>query len=314
MKQSVVLLLIISGLGMPCSCLSRQFHFVNTRKNWTEARSYCREKYTDLAAIGSQEELEALMKTANVSADMIWVTFYDKTKYCQMCLTNKWFNRMKLDNVTRYKAPLWRESCFQDHCSNVASFICYNDNLVLVGENKTWDEAQRYCRQHYGDLVCPSTGLLQRWVKRRTQKASTAHVWLGLWYSCAPPQWLWVNGDAYGYQNWGPGNDIREYGRRGAVESGAGRWVSLPKTERLNFICSKCEGDGRRNSAGRQRLVLRVKLNISTSVNMADPTAGEAILQQMKMQLANDGITRVELTWRKQKDGEIFHLKDYIRP
>ncbi|KAG9331698.1 hypothetical protein JZ751_018402, partial [Albula glossodonta] len=182
-------------------------------------------------------------------------------------------------------------------------------NLVLVRENKSWDEALSYCRQHYGDLVSVSTEQLQHWVKRRAQNASTAHVWLGLRYSCALHFWFWVSGEEGQYHNWAPGNETGECGHRGAVESGGGQqWVSLPKTEKLNFICIKC-GGGVCYSV-KKKHVLRVELETPSALNMNDPAVGEAILQQMTMKLAEDGITGVKLRWRKQPDGETFHQKE----
>ncbi|KAJ8372742.1 hypothetical protein AAFF_G00277500 [Aldrovandia affinis] len=131
-----------------------------------------------------------------------------------------------------------------DSKKSLKKSICYADNLILVRENKSWDEAVSFCRQHYGDLVSVPTEQVQHWVNRRAQSASTAHVWMGLRFSCAMKFWLWLDGEITWYQNWAPGNDTGECGRRGAVESGVGQqWVSLPKTEELNFICSKCVGE-----------------------------------------------------------------------
>ncbi|KAG9331700.1 hypothetical protein JZ751_018404 [Albula glossodonta] len=50
--------------------------------------------------------------------------------------------------------------------------------------------------------------------------------------------WFWLNGKILPLEN-----EYNECGRRGAVESGGGQqWVSLPQTEKLNFICIKCGG------------------------------------------------------------------------
>ncbi|KAJ8365992.1 hypothetical protein SKAU_G00148230 [Synaphobranchus kaupii] len=120
------------------------------------------------------------------------------------------------------------------------SFICYDDNLILVKQNKTWDEALTYCRQHHDDLVSVTTETLQHWVKRRAENASTGHVWLGLRFSCTLRFWFWVNSEGLCYDNWALGNPVNECRHTGAIESRNGqKWVSLSETERLNFICSK---------------------------------------------------------------------------
>ncbi|KAJ8272588.1 hypothetical protein GJAV_G00090980 [Gymnothorax javanicus] len=128
----------------------------------------------------------------------------------------------------------------KDECSEEKPFYCYDDDLILVRENHTWDEALDYCRRHHSDLVSVYTESLQHWVKRRAQQASTDHVWLGLLFSCISKSWYWVNEDRVCYQNWASQNLQDDCGRMGAIESRGGqKWHKLPKTERLNFICSK---------------------------------------------------------------------------
>ncbi|KAG9331032.1 hypothetical protein JZ751_020415 [Albula glossodonta] len=358
-----------SRLCTLCSCLSRQYHFVNIERSWTEAQSYCRENYTDLATIDNQEEMEALKGVVGSGyKGQAWIGLYDDrdswqwsladrdfysegetefrnwdsgepnnyggSEHCVVMRTNGKWNDASSDTKTqpficydgdpaqRYilikEKKTWREAqsyCREHHtdlasvrnqsenqeiqqtagekavwiglfreswkwsdqssssyrywtseqpnnkggeencavmkvkhdggwgdqkCSNRHPFICYEDNLVLVRENKSWDEALSYCRQHYGDLVSVSTEQLQHWVKRRAQSTSTAHVWLGLRYSCALHFWFWVSGEGICQWNWAPGDGTMECGNTGAVECGGGQqWVSLPETEKLNFICSK---------------------------------------------------------------------------
>ncbi|KAG9341758.1 hypothetical protein JZ751_018480 [Albula glossodonta] len=61
-------------------------------------------------------------------------------------------------------------------------------------------------------------------------------------------EWIWSTegsvsvpnantGEGVCYQNWGP-NQEGKHGHTGAVESHENHsWVSLPETEKLNFIC-----------------------------------------------------------------------------
>ncbi|KAG9329960.1 hypothetical protein JZ751_028531, partial [Albula glossodonta] len=179
--------------------------------------------------------------------------------------------------------------------------------MVLVRENKSWDEALSYCRQHYGDLVSVSTEQLQHWVKRRAQNASTALVWLGLRYSCALHFWFWVSGEEGQYQNWVPGNETGECGHRGAVESGAGQqWVSLAQTEKLNFICSKRGGEDVCDSGSGKKLLVRMELTETAALNMKDPAVRRAIFQKMEKKLKEQGMPEFKLRWRRQPNGELF--------
>ncbi|XP_036375388.1 macrophage mannose receptor 1-like [Megalops cyprinoides] len=370
MKQNVFLLLLIPGLCTLCSCLSRQYHFVNVMMTWAEAQSYCRQNYTDLATIDSTEEVKALVEVTDSEYNSAWIglqraesaswrwsledtSFYseggagfrnweneepnDPSKPCAamknnngkwkdvqcqenksfVCydggsLTHKYFlieqqrnwseaqvycrerhtdlvsvrNQAENQEVQRmthspqqdvwiglFRDPwkwsdqskstlrFWNdvqpdnaegdENCvvmWKQHsgrwgdvkCDKRFPFFCYDDELILVPENKSWNEALSYCRQHYVDLVSVSTEQLQHWVERRAQAASTPYVWLGLRYTCVLHFWFWVSGEGVCYQNWAPGNSTGECRHTGAIEFGGGhQWVSLPETEELNFICSK---------------------------------------------------------------------------
>ncbi|KAK3529990.1 hypothetical protein QTP86_009367 [Hemibagrus guttatus] len=108
-------------------------------------------------------------------------------------------------------------------------------------------EALRYCRNHHHDLVSVRTVELQLWVKEVARNASTEHMWLGLRHTCALGFWYWVNGEMICYQDWAPSNrtgfkECIHEERTGAVQSGGEqKWISLPQSEKLNYIHSTYE-------------------------------------------------------------------------
>lgn len=58
-------------LSFTSSQISQRYHFINIRKNWTEAQRFCRENYTDLATVNNADEMNSLFKTiTNVSYDV----------------------------------------------------------------------------------------------------------------------------------------------------------------------------------------------------------------------------------------------------
>uniref|UniRef100_A0A3P8SN06 C-type lectin domain-containing protein n=1 Tax=Amphiprion percula TaxID=161767 RepID=A0A3P8SN06_AMPPE len=54
------------GVGL-CSDVIREYYVIITAMNWTDAQSYCRKKYTDLATVGNSENMMTLVSTATAS-------------------------------------------------------------------------------------------------------------------------------------------------------------------------------------------------------------------------------------------------------
>uniref|UniRef100_A0A3Q3GK90 C-type lectin domain-containing protein n=1 Tax=Labrus bergylta TaxID=56723 RepID=A0A3Q3GK90_9LABR len=86
-------------------------------------------------------------------------------------------------------------------CSSKLPFVCYNNNLVLVKENKTWEEALEHCRnmkashiyhQHYRyELVSVQPGEDQSIVMLTMMDSDTEEVWTGLRFMAG--HWWWMN-------------------------------------------------------------------------------------------------------------------------
>ncbi|KAM9499629.1 C-type mannose receptor 2-like [Salvelinus alpinus] len=397
-----LLLLFFSGLSVLPSCLSHQFHFVNTNKTWTEAQSYCRENYTDLASIDDMADMNRLRNTVKAWSltEPAWIGLYNTSwrwslgdteletvlfwaanqpnnlnnnEFCvwmqhglwhdENCETKHNFVCYDTDLTSKYilitERKTWREAqrycqknhtdlasvrnvtekntiqniiqntiqknytdlasvrnvtekntiqnIIQDTIQNIIQeevwiglyrdwrwsdqssstfrnwmagepngpivggkhvelcvevqfpsggwndnpsttkhpFICYDDKLVLVSENKTWSEALWHCRGLNMELVSVLNKSIQHWVKQEAKKASSPYVWLGLRYTCTLDFWFWVNGEESCFHNWADGEGYstskEQSGNTGAIERDGGKWVGLPETDKFNFICSKSD-------------------------------------------------------------------------
>ncbi|XP_071219346.1 C-type mannose receptor 2-like [Salvelinus alpinus] len=225
--------------------------------NWSNAESYCQKTYQiDLVSVRSVTEKKAILKTVeeNIKKTGETITY------------SVWIGLHKFPGVWRKSdqsvSPFqnWKKGEPQLHgefcgevnfpsgewnsqgCTTELPFICYDDELVLVSENKTWSEALWHCRDLDMELVSAHNQSIQHWVQQRAKKASTPFVWLGLRYTCTLDFWFWVNGEESCYHNWAGGegyNTIEEQcGNTGAIQRDGGQWVGKSETERFNFICS----------------------------------------------------------------------------
>ncbi|KAL1276573.1 hypothetical protein QQF64_036196 [Cirrhinus molitorella] len=189
-----------------CNNTNTGLVFVNQMMNWRDAQSYCRQNHSDLVSVRNQ------MRINRFSRSLVTDTY--------------------LDHMSG-------SVCSETHGSD------FDSQLILIKENLTWSEALRYCRQNQMDLVSVHSEEIQRRVMNVVKGASTAAVWLGLHNYCIMNMWLWVSGETVCYHNWAPGNGTTQENcklekRKGAVQSGGDqRWISLPESHKLNFICSR---------------------------------------------------------------------------
>ncbi|XP_049326016.1 macrophage mannose receptor 1-like [Astyanax mexicanus] len=195
---------------------SDRYIFINEKKSWSDAQSYCREHHTDLVSVRNQTENQQISKITNFGT--AWIGLFKDT----------WEWSDQSSSSFRY----WKSN---------------PDELILIQQNLSWAEALRYCRENHVDLVSVHSEEIQLWVKDVAQKASTDHVWLGLRHTCTQGFWFWTSGFSVCYDNWAPGNgaegeQCEPVVRTGAVQArGDQQWVSLPENQTLNFICIKYE-------------------------------------------------------------------------
>ncbi|KAG9274683.1 macrophage mannose receptor 1-like, partial [Astyanax mexicanus] len=234
-------------------CGTRQFHVVNTDKNWVDAQKYCRENFTDLATIESQEEMNIVKAALKGMTGDFWIGLKEIPGQSWMWSDGSIFSYTSWssgqpdnnagDNCVTAKSDFgfsWNDL----RCYWTKNFVCYKDTpLILIEEEKTWREALRYCRENHVDLVSVENETIQRWVKILAKTASTDNVWVGLRHTCSLSFWFWVSGNSICYQNWAAGNgtgeeDCSEVERSGAVQSKSKQWISLLENQTLNFICT----------------------------------------------------------------------------
>ncbi|XP_054914696.1 C-type mannose receptor 2-like isoform X6 [Poeciliopsis prolifica] len=218
---------------------THKYHLIREKKSWLEAQSYCREKHTDLISGTKQlqdEEVKEVMKTTE-SKSFIGL-FRDTWRWSDGSSFsfrhwNLHFNNQKL-NRTQCAMNVFDDGgrWKNENCDERKPFICYDDKLILIKENKTWHEALTYCRQNHSDLVTITNMDEQRWIEEKTKNASTEFVWIGLRYNCTLKVWFWL------CNNWA-WDEQDECNKFGAMEAGGEHQLFKRNgSERFNFFCT----------------------------------------------------------------------------
>uniref|UniRef100_A0A3Q3FM11 Secretory phospholipase A2 receptor-like n=1 Tax=Labrus bergylta TaxID=56723 RepID=A0A3Q3FM11_9LABR len=151
--------------------------------NWTQAQNYCRDKYTDLVS-----GLDQLAHLADNTESWIGL-FRDTWSWSDGSISSfrHWNLGLLKDGVNKECATVGEEKWDSAACDEKKPFVCYDGQCVsftchhieyhLIEEAKTWDEAQRYCKEKYTDLATVSD---MTDMKRLREIVNTQEAWIGL--------------------------------------------------------------------------------------------------------------------------------------
>ncbi|KAI3376352.1 hypothetical protein L3Q82_016836 [Scortum barcoo] len=259
------------------TCLLHQYHFVAEPMNWTEAQTYCREKYTDLATIENTEEMNQLVSTISSSgySSDVWIGLYSTVS--------------------------WRCSA----CS--VSSVCFagtqlDPEFIFVNEAMNWSSAQRYCRENFTDLAT---------VRSNTESQDIQNLvpggwaWIGLFRD---PNIYWSDGSSSSFRSWNTGpkpiGSMSVMCGAAALER-SGRWTFLTCETRLPFVCYSISPP-----APVKKQVVKVRIKAGDSVDLNNPAVKANILKEFQDRLKEKGVSGVTLKWREQPDGKVFHKEE----
>lgn len=149
-KCPSLIIILLTGFYTPSSCL-HQYHLITNYMNWTDAQSYCREKYTDLATVDDMEDLNRLITSGSVY-DWFWIGLKkgDSLKW-HWSLADRCFYR---EGETEFRnwdtgmpqngnrafmstAGLWNNTS----CDDQHHFICYDGECLHTNDeacSKCW--------------------------------------------------------------------------------------------------------------------------------------------------------------------------------
>ncbi|KAM9722810.1 macrophage mannose receptor 1-like [Menidia menidia] len=299
--------------GLPLSSCSqpppRQYHYVSTPKSWTEARQFCREKYTDLATFDSMDDLSRLK--ADFSYSWAWIGLWDDPENWKTSMgsdTNSWrwsatgeTSRTGYQNWGHNQPDYWtaRETCvlmgnhgvwIDERCETTREFICYNvseknkKTYFHIPTNKTWQSAQQHCREHFTDLATIENEAENTEANEATP--GTGYYWIGLYRN----PWTWSDRSQSSFRNWQPGGLNNAGDQQHCItENTDHEWADEDCGVKWPFICHQVL---RRNTVFR--------MTTEADVDLSDPHIQSQVLQKMEALLRSRGLTDFKLKWKLQ--------------
>ncbi len=122
------------------------------------------------------------------------------------------------------------ETCIQSSCTRQYHF---------VSENKTWTEAQRYCRQNYTDLA--STGNMEEMNRLfKTVHRTYGKAWIGLYDDLNSWRWSLDNTALEGgFKSWYVQQPVNSGGQHLCVymSNNRGIWSETYCSNKFPFVC-----------------------------------------------------------------------------
>ncbi|KAK3548939.1 hypothetical protein QTP70_021681 [Hemibagrus guttatus] len=200
MKSLFFIFLMVVGCGVAVG-LTREYIFLPYHFSWYSAQSHCRQHYRDLATVTSNDENKRLLQSGLSNFDS-WIGLYmsysgtwtwadgDPLLYRKWNEGSPYFIYNNTCAYTYYNG-FWLNGYYD----NGKTFYCYRF-LILVKENKTWEEAQEFCRTNYTGLASVTSEWSLRQLNLETVGTETESMWTGLRFMNG--QWVWVSGEQLG--------------------------------------------------------------------------------------------------------------------
>ncbi|KAI3376868.1 hypothetical protein L3Q82_000120 [Scortum barcoo] len=214
--------------------------FIPEPKNWSEAQQYCRTKYRDLATIKDDSDMNEAVKSQDfpvwTGLHRDWETWKWSTGVSEY---RDWASNEPGSNGDCVSILSVHKKMTTQNCSALFPFICISDNLVLVKENKTWEEALEHCRNlepthSVYDLVSVEP-VDHEYMIQKIMEANTEKVWTGLRFLAG--HWVWVNGAPVLYPFDLPPCPIEEQRCGVLSQNDKGSIETTDCLERRNFLC-----------------------------------------------------------------------------
>ncbi|KAI4788942.1 hypothetical protein KUCAC02_035531 [Chaenocephalus aceratus] len=228
MQWSLFVLLLMGQCSFS-TCHLYEYHFIQEAKTWEEARSYCRQHFTDLATVSDMRDVKRLTNSPQTTGAWIGLRSINEE-------ISKSGTGVDLENcVVMSTSKEWHDV----PCSHSHKFICYNETgpqkYFVIDELKNWLQAQSYCRTHHTDLISGITHINE--FKDRVDEFKNQHVSSHSWIGLFREIWSWSDGKNFSFRHWDPDSFKDVASKTCAMTTPNGTWSSDNCTYEKPFYC-----------------------------------------------------------------------------
>ncbi|KTF89259.1 hypothetical protein cypCar_00034939 [Cyprinus carpio] len=234
--------LLLFVLGLTTGENYRIHIYVSTPMTGNRAFTYCKQYYTDLSTITSQEEHQLLVATAGGTFSEAWIGLYRAVKK-----TDTWiwsdgqsynFTKLNVNNSEDLDCVYATElEWYNGFCPDKRPFFCYfNYTLNLVTVKMTWEDALIYCRDTFYDLASATEQYQLETLQDTSNASTTEAMWTGLRFLAGEWHWVSESFSHIPYQGSLPSCPEEPY-HCGAHNKRTAQWEMRDCQEMLNFIC-----------------------------------------------------------------------------
>ncbi|KAA0718637.1 hypothetical protein E1301_Tti018829 [Triplophysa tibetana] len=270
---------ILTGLMCSVSGLWRQYHYISQNMTWSEAQSYCRARFTDLATLDSLDDVNRMINTVNDGySGSVWIGLKRVTQ-------GRWGWSKGENRLSQYSnwqigepnGQYKNEYCvfsfcgywLDTPCSRTLHFTCYNERTgyIRIQLWKNWTDAQSYCRQYHTDLATVSSN------EDTNQLNAVVGCWPWVWIGLFFDFWQWSDQWSLFFRNWAAEytSQTSAFGNCVAMSTISGKWIQIPCTEQHHFICYR----------DLKKQIIRLNLSHDGKYNLNDPSKQTAILNKV---------------------------------
>ncbi|CAK6967424.1 secretory phospholipase A2 receptor-like [Scomber scombrus] len=214
--------------------------YVTSKVDWWFALKHCRTHYSDLITIRNETESEELggykgwIGLHRQASDGVWKWSGGDENASNIIWAN---GEPHSGEDCVYKSYIRLKS---GNCSHLKYMLCTEENLILVQEMKTWEEAYEHCEELSAEgsmrkYTLPNSFASPASNRKKIRESTTTNeVWIGLRFLA--DKWFWLNGKPVSISHLP--NCPPPMQHCGALDTNDNKVKIMDCSEKRNFLCS----------------------------------------------------------------------------